>query len=47
LIYVPFLQRIFRTEALSVTNLVIALAASLIVFIVTEIYKWVRRRMEE
>ncbi|MCB9161522.1 MAG: cation-translocating P-type ATPase [Caldilineaceae bacterium] len=47
LIYVPFLQRIFRTEALSLRNLVIALAASLIVFIVTEIYKWVRRRMEE
>ncbi len=44
LIYVPFLQKFFRTEALSFRDLMIALAASSVVFIAVEIEKWVRRR---
>ena len=46
LIYVPFLQRIFMTEALSATNLIISLLASVVVFIVIELYKWGRRRAD-
>jgi P-type Ca2+ transporter type 2C len=47
LIYVPFLQTFFHTEALGFTDLLIALAASLIVFVAVEIDKWVRRRHGE
>ena len=44
-IYVPFLNPIFRTEALSGPELAICLAAALVVFIVVEIEKaWRRRR---
>ena len=39
LIYVPFLQNFFETEALSLTDLLIALATSLVVFIAVEISK--------
>ncbi len=44
LIYVPFLQSFFRTTALSAQDLLIALAASSVVFIAVEIEKWWRRR---
>ncbi len=43
LIYTPFLQKFFSTEALSLNDLLIALAASSVVFIAVEIEKWVRR----
>lgn len=47
LIYVPFLQRFFGTEALDARDLIIALAISSIVFIAVEIEKWIRRRRGE
>jgi Ca2+-transporting ATPase len=43
LIYVPFLQRFFNTKSLSPRDLVIALAASTVVFFAVEIEKWIRR----
>jgi len=43
-IYVPFLQDIFRTSALSAGELAISLAASSVVFIAVELDKWRRRR---
>ncbi len=43
LIYVPLLQRVFKTQALSLQELFICLLVSLIVFLVIEIYKWVLR----
>ena len=43
-IYVPFLQDIFGTEALSARDLAISLAASVVVFVIIEIYKFARRR---
>lgn len=44
LIYVPFLQSFFETEALSSIDLLIAAVFSLIVFVAVEIDKWIRRR---
>ncbi len=44
LIYVPFLQGIFSTAALSWWELLISLAASSIVFFAVELDKWRRRR---
>lgn len=44
LIYVPFLQNFFSTEALPLNDLLIALAASSVVFFAVEIEKWVRRQ---
>ena len=44
LIYVPFLQRIFRTQPLDAYHLVVALLASTVVFAAVEIDKWFRRR---
>jgi Ca2+-transporting ATPase len=44
LLYVPFFQRVFRTEPLSIENLLICLGASTIVFTASEIYKWINRR---
>ncbi len=43
-IYVPVLQPIFRTQALSPMELLLALAASSVVFITVEIEKLIRRR---
>ncbi len=43
-IYVPFLQNIFDTTALSLPELLISLGAGSIVFIAIEIVKWVSRR---
>ncbi|MCP4424771.1 MAG: cation-translocating P-type ATPase [Chloroflexi bacterium] len=44
LIYVPFLQTFFRTESLSLRDLLISLAISSVIFIVVELEKWMRRR---
>ena len=44
LIYIPFFQNIFKTQALTLTELGICLGVSLVLFVVIEIYKWVRRR---
>jgi Ca2+-transporting ATPase len=38
--YVPFLQGIFGTMALTPTDLAVSLGASTIVFLAIEIYKW-------
>ncbi|EIC28090.1 cation-translocating P-type ATPase [Methylomicrobium album] len=43
-LYVPFLQPIFKTEALSATELLFSLALSSVVFFAVEIEKWLRRR---
>jgi Ca2+-transporting ATPase len=43
LIYIPFLQRFFGTRPLAPRDLVIALVASLVVFVAVEIEKWIRR----
>jgi len=45
-IYVPFLQRIFKTTALTLGQLAISLLLSSIVFIAVELSKWIRRRRE-
>lgn len=47
LIYVPFLQNFFSTKALPLNDLLIALAASSVVFFAVEIEKWVRRQRGE
>ena len=44
--YLPPLQEIFSIEPLSIEQLLICLAASAVVFVVFEIYKWVRRSQE-
>ena len=46
LIYVPFFQNIFKTQALTLTELGICLGTSLVLFVVIEMYKWVRRRTD-
>jgi Ca2+-transporting ATPase len=46
-IYVPFLQPVFRTEALTAVELAIVIAASSVVFIAVEIEKWYKRRCDE
>ena len=43
-IYVPFLQRIFRTQPLSAIELAIALAVSSLALVAVELWKWVSRR---
>jgi Ca2+-transporting ATPase len=43
LIYFPPLQSVFRTEALSASQLAICLAASAVVFVVLELFKWFKR----
>ncbi|MFQ5435104.1 MAG: cation-translocating P-type ATPase, partial [Anaerolineae bacterium] len=44
LIYLPFLQKFFRTMALSPRDLAISLLASSVVFFAVELEKWARRR---
>ncbi len=46
LIYVPFLQEFFSTEALSLMDLLIALGTSLIVFVAVEISKRIQRQRD-
>lgn len=46
LIYVPFLQRIFRTQPLDASHLIITLLASMVVFTAVELEKWFRRRRQ-
>jgi Ca2+-transporting ATPase len=43
ILYVPVVQTFFRTVALSVTDFLIALALSTIVFVAVEIEKWIAR----
>ncbi|MGV8935341.1 MAG: cation-translocating P-type ATPase, partial [Gallionellaceae bacterium] len=43
-IYVPLLQPIFKTEALSAEELVLCIALSAVVFVAVEIEKWLVRR---
>lgn len=43
-LYVPFLQVIFKTEALSVNELIFCLVLSSVVFWAVELEKWMRRR---
>jgi P-type Ca2+ transporter type 2C len=43
-IYVPFLQKIFTTEALSAGDLSISLGASAVVFLGVEFSKWIQRQ---
>ena len=43
-IYIPFLQDIFRTQALSIQELLLCLGLSSIVFWAVEIEKWFKRR---
>ena len=45
-IYVPFLQNIFETTALSFNQLLLSLGLSTIVFIAIEIVKLIRQRRE-
>jgi Ca2+-transporting ATPase len=47
LIYVPFLQNVFGTVALSAGELAIALVASAVVFVAIESYKWNVRRLDK
>lgn len=42
-IYIPFLQDIFRTKALSISELLICIALSSIVFWAVELEKWIKR----
>ena len=44
--YVPFLQGIFRTQALTAPELLVSLAASSIVFIFSEVWKALLRRRD-
>jgi Ca2+-transporting ATPase len=46
IIYVPLFQGVFSTEPLTVEQLLICLGASAIVFIILEIYKWLKRVRE-
>jgi Ca2+-transporting ATPase len=43
LVYVPFLQNFFETEALTLTDLLVAFAFALVVFVGVEVDKWIRR----
>jgi Ca2+-transporting ATPase len=44
LIYIPFFQDIFKTQPLTLAEFVICLVASSALFVVIEIYKWLRYR---
>jgi Ca2+-transporting ATPase len=44
IIYLPALNRLFRTEPLSLTDLAVTLAAAALVFATVEIEKYIRRR---
>jgi Ca2+-transporting ATPase len=42
-IYVPFLQEIFRTQSLTAVELLICMGLSSIVFWAVELEKWIKR----
>jgi len=46
-VYVPYLQPLFDTEALPLGQLAICLGLSSIVFVVVEVSKWMRQRREQ
>jgi P-type Ca2+ transporter type 2C len=46
LVYVPFLQNIFGTVALSARDLAASIGLSVIVFIVIEFVKWMKKRLK-
>ena len=46
LVYVPFLQRIFKTEAMSAPHMAMAVTAAFVIIIVAEIWKWWMRRRQ-
>jgi Ca2+-transporting ATPase len=46
-IYIPLLNTVFKTEALTLQELLIAVALSSIVFVAVEIEKFIRRRKEQ
>jgi Ca2+-transporting ATPase len=43
-IYVPFFQKIFKTQSLGIRDVVISLVVSLSIAIFAEIWKWLRRK---
>ena len=45
-IYVPFLNRAFSTTPLSLRDLLVSLAFSVIVFLAVELFKWIRQRQK-
>ncbi|MBI5193485.1 MAG: cation-translocating P-type ATPase [Nitrospirae bacterium] len=45
-IYMPILNRVFKTEPLTFSELMFTLVLSSVVFIAVEIEKWVKRRLE-
>lgn len=47
LIYVPFLQKIFLTYPLTISELLICLALSSVIFHAVELEKWIKRRIRE
>jgi Ca2+-transporting ATPase len=44
LLYVPLLNDIFKTQALSLEELIFALGISLVVFHAVELEKWLKKR---
>jgi len=46
-IYIPFLQDVFGTQALTITELLICIGLSSIVFWAVEIEKWIKRRKKD
>jgi Ca2+-transporting ATPase len=46
-VYLPFLQRIFKTEALSVLEMAISVGASLLVLIIIDAVKVIRRKVKK
>jgi Ca2+-transporting ATPase len=45
-IYVPFLNRAFSTTPLSLRDLLISFAFSVVVFLAVEFFKWIRQRQK-
>lgn len=43
-VYVPFLQSIFKTQTLSLAELLLCFSASAVLFLVVEMLKWILRR---